>query len=81
MPLQISAESNAAELYPGNNFKGFKSTKPLDKIDIARTALGEFGVKLDSLLNMTIACSSRRTKAVLMHTGCQEKRSDPGLAK
>ena len=81
MPLQISVESNAVELYPGNNFKRFKSSLPQDKIDIIHTALGELGVKLDSLLNMTIACSSRRTKAVLMHTGCQEKRSDPGLAK
>ena len=42
---------------------------------------GDVGVKLLSGENSIIACNIKSTKAIDIHTGCQENKSEAGLAK
>ena len=57
------------------------TTKLIKFLKTKLTGLGEFGVRLLSGENITIACSNKRTKPKLIHTGCHENKSEPGFAK
>ena len=82
---QKHVASNVVVLYPREKENRIlivlhQSTKfPIFKTKL--TGLGEFGVRLLSGENITIACSNKSTKPKLIHTGCHENKSEPGFAK